>query len=326
MRPTDFIRSALAIVSCVACLSTYSHAGGLVRLDHILATTYADSTARRVPTDSLRPAIDAMTRIGILESDDIDGLTKYAEGRAFKFFMPEVDSRLDSASFTSRIDSTLRQLNSLLPDVEIPRHVYGIITPYNQAVMNVDSVMLIGLNHYLGADFGAYSYFEPYLRRQKEARTAPYHVAESLIQRSYPMLADSTTTALSHMIHDGAVTAATMASVPDASLADAGGWTEDELHWLEQHKAELWEAMKQKNVTESTDHKVISQLLAPSPGTLMFENNAPGRTGRYIGYLMVRSYLDANPSAKLADLLTPSGYIDKAKEIGALATASLTAP
>lgn len=41
----------------------------------------------------------------------------------------------------------------------------------------------------------------------------------------------------------------------------------------------------------------------------MFANHAPGRTGRYIGYRMVRAYLDAHPSATVTDLLTPSGYL-----------------
>lgn len=292
-----------------------AQAAELVRLDHAVSAAVSDTARQQAILDSLRPAIDAMAKIGILESPDLHGMEQYAESRAFKFFEPEVEARLDSAALTCSIDTTLLRLPVILPGFNTPRHIYGIITPYNQAVMNVDSVMLVGLNHYLGKDFGAYSYFEPYIRRQKDSRLAPYHVAESLVQQSYPMLADSTTTALSHMIHDGAVTAAVMASVPEASLADAGGWTAEELQWLKQHEKELLQDIREKKIIESTDPKIISQLLAPSPGTLMFENHAPGRTGRYIGYRIVRSYLDSNPSATIADLLMPSGYIDQATAI-----------
>lgn len=304
-----FWRISIAIVAIIYHWMPPCHAASIVRLDSAVAATASDSIRQTAMLDSLRPAIDAMARIGILESNDRQTLENYAESRAFKFFKPAVDERLDYAQLECRIDTTLHNLTVLMPDVMMPKYIYAIITPYNQAVMNVDSVMLIGLNHYLGADFGAYNYFEPYIRRQKDVRLAPYHVAESLIQQSYPMLADSTTTALSHMIHDGAVTAAIMSSVPYASLADAGGWTSEELQWLNQHEAELLQDIREKKILESTDPKIISQLLAPSPGTFMFANHAPGRTGRYIGYRMVRAYLDAHPSATVTDLLTPSGYL-----------------
>lgn len=304
-----FWRISIAIVAIIYHWMPLCHAASIVRLDSAVAATATDSIRQTAMLDSLRPAIDAMARIGILESNDRQALENYAESRAFKFFKPAVDERLDYAQLECRIDTTLHNIHALLPDIEMPKHVYAIITPYNQAIMNVDSVMLIGLNHYLGADFGAYNYFEPYIRRQKDARLAPYHVAESLIQQSYPMLADSTTTALSHMIHDGAVTAAIMSSVPDASLADAGGWTPEELQWLKQHETELLQDIREKKILESTDPKIISQLLAPSPGTFMFANHAPGRTGRYIGYRMVQAYIDAHPSVALPDLLKPSGYL-----------------
>ena len=157
---------------------------------------------------ALRRAVVARARTGTLETDDLIGLKKYAEGLAFRLFAPDIDARLDYDKFAARIDSTIHAVTSLLPEISVPKHVYGIITPYNQSVMNVDSVMLIGLNHYLGADYDAYSYFEPYLRRQKDSRKAAYHIAESLVQQRYPYLADSTATALNYMIHDGAVTAA----------------------------------------------------------------------------------------------------------------------
>ncbi|HJE39054.1 MAG TPA: hypothetical protein K8V47_04780 [Candidatus Amulumruptor caecigallinarius] len=306
-----------AAILFMAYACTYGcYATGVIRFDRIIAASICgDSISQNAMLDSLRPAVDAMARIGILENDDLDGLKKYAEGRAFRFFAPDIDARLDYDKFAARIDSTIHAVTSLLPEISVPKHVYGIITPYNQSVMNVDSVMLIGLNHYLGADYDAYSYFEPYLRRQKDSRKAAYHIAESLVQQRYPYLADSTATALNYMIHDGAVTAALMAAVPEASLADAGGWTPEELLWLEQHESELWEAMKAKKMLQTSDPKTLSQLFAPSPGTLIFENHAPGRTGRYIGYRMVRSYLDSDPSADISDLLTPTGYMDDASEI-----------
>lgn len=296
--------SLLLITTIMAGISSKAHEIPLVRLDSMLSAAHDDSIAIKSLTDSLRPAVITMSRIGITANDSWQGLHEYAQSRAFTFFEPEVKARLDSIPFSTGITATINRLDSLLPGILIPRHIYGIITPYNQTVMNVDSIMLIGMNHYLGHDYEAYKYFEPYIRRQKEARLLPYHVAESLIQQSFPMTPDSSATALTHMLHDGAVTAATMASVPGASLACAGGWTAEELSWLQTHEEELWKEMVDRKMLESTDRRLITNLLAPSPATIMFGNHAPGRTGRYIGYRLIQTYIDRHPDIQLSSLLS----------------------
>ena len=297
------MRSLLIAVITLLAVMAQANERPLVRLDRILSS--AESLDSSSLSDSIRPAIEAMARIGIIESDTQQAVRDYVNGRAFTFFEPEITARLDSLNLSDTISSTIHTLEALLPDMQTPGHIYGIITPYSQAVMNVDSVMLIGLNHYLGHDYEAYRYFEPYIRRQKDARLMPYHVAESLIQQSYPMRADSTASALIHILRDGAVTATLMEAVPDASLSCAGSWTDDELSWLRTHEAELWDDMTDRKMLESTDSRLIANLLAPSPATIMFGNHAPGRTGRYIGYRLIQAYLDHHPDTPMSSLLSP---------------------
>lgn len=50
------------------------YADKLIRLDRLVAASAADSIQQTDMPDSLRPAIDAMARIGILESSTMSGL------------------------------------------------------------------------------------------------------------------------------------------------------------------------------------------------------------------------------------------------------------
>ncbi|MCM1336386.1 MAG: hypothetical protein NC187_05030 [Candidatus Amulumruptor caecigallinarius] len=264
--------------------------------------------ARQVSVaDSLRPAIEAMAAVGILNGDTSRDISNYVEGRAYGFFEPAVEERLQCGdSLSAVLDSVRAHLAELLPDVKWPR-VYGIVSPYRQAIVNTDTVSLVALNHYLGPDYEAYSGFDPYTRRQKNARLLPYHFTEALLMRDYPQPLDSLNArpadALDVMVHDGAVAAAMMRVIPQAELTDVGGWTPAELAWLREHEAELMAELRDSGRLHSTDPLLKARLVEPGPATMAFRLHAPGRAGRYLGLRMVERYLESHPDASIGSLL-----------------------
>ena len=52
----------------------------------------------------------------------------------------------------------------------------------------------------------------------------------------------------------------------------------------------------------------VERLLYPAPFTNVLSGETPGRAGRYIGYKIVRSYVDGHRDTKLSDLLSPAFY------------------
>lgn len=293
------------LAGCPSCSGAGSapHSPVMVRTDTILPSAHTPEALA-----SLRPAIDAMAAIGILTDTTATAVDAYVNSRGFSYFQPDVEQFFTTGDSIDAVLGKMRDNMAMtLPHTRFP-DIYAVISPYNQAIMTVDSVMLVALNHYLGSDYSAYGYFEPYIRRQKRAALLPYQAAEALVERDYPMVADSTATALNHILHDGAVTEAIMRSVPDASLADAGGWTADELAWLEANEATVWRELQERRLIYSKDRLDISRLLNPAPATMALNTNAPGRAGRYIGYKIVRSYLASHPEATIEDLLKPDFY------------------
>lgn len=302
-------RVALGAMLLCSCSSDSAPAAqGIIRADSLLSGFTAMPAARQLAVaDSLRPAIDAMAAVGIINGTTPRDLSDYTESRAFSFFSQAVRDRFHSAdSLSALLDSVRARAATLLPDLRWPR-VYGIISPYRQAIVNTDSVSLIALNHYLGPDYEAYSGFDPYTRRQKSPRLLPYQFTEALLMRDYPQPVDSLGSrpadALAVMVHDGAVAEAMLRLIPQASLADVGGWTPDELSWLREHEADLMAELRDSGQLHSSDPLLKARLVEPGPASMAFKLHAPGRAGRFLGLRMVQRYLDSHPGVTLAELL-----------------------
>lgn len=299
------------VVSPSCSARTGMEAPELIRLDEALAgfDSLAPEQAAAL-TDSLMPALSAMAAVGITEGVSPKDISAYVNSRAFAFFEPAVKERFTQGDSLGGVIAAERSAFAKhLPAVHFPA-IYGIVSPYNQSIVTTDSVMLVALNHYLGRNYEAYSYFEPYLRRMKEPRLMPYHIAEALVMRDYPMQGDSATTALAYMLHDGAVMEAMLRIVPESTAADAGGWSAEEYKWLQSNEAAIWKELLDKGMLKSTDRLDIARLINPAPATMSLSGNAPGRAGRYIGHRLVSEYLRKHPEASLADLLSPGWYTD----------------
>ena len=73
------------------------------------------------------------------------------------------------------------------PDIT-PPEIYSAVITYNQSIILADTVMLLGLNHYLGCDYEGYKHLDGYRRATKTAAARlPYDIAESIIATAYPL-------------------------------------------------------------------------------------------------------------------------------------------
>ncbi len=262
---------------------------------------------REIMVDSLGQGINALF---FITGDSIgkDGLMKYAESKVVKMFTPDVIERLTSLDSVERV---LWQVNGnfreMVSNVAV-KNIYGIISPYNQSVFTVDSVTLVGLNHYLGSDYKGYSNFDSYRRQLKELKYMPYDIVEALVVSDYGYKPMTDATVLNRMLYEGALIYVKMQIVPNGNLADALGYTKDQLDWVEQNSREMWNTLVTRKLLYSTSLSNADKLMLPSPATMVIHPESPGRVGRYIGYKIVRAYVEKYPDVSLEELLSPEFY------------------
>ncbi len=280
------IAGAALIGGCSGESRTHHEAASvdIVRLDK--------AVAQLSDTSSLDPEVE----------DGADAWLYVTRGISTGTLLPSTRDSLLKEERTSRAFTLFsRDVDSLLPPLygagvslrridDFPAKVYGMVSPYSQSVIMVDTVIIIALNHYLGADYEGYASFPDYLRRNKTIERLPLDVAEAWISGRYPFPDSvSAPSLLQRMAYEGAVlaTAADYLGIEDGGLLL--GWNDDEWAGALANEKEAWRRIVGNEMLFSDDQMLVSRLMSPSPASVDISPDAPGRLGRFIGLRLVRA-------------------------------------
>lgn len=194
----------------------------------------------------------------------------------------------------------------LFPEKTFPV-IYAIVSPFNQSVFSVDSIVYIGLNHYIGQTYEPYSYFPDYIRARKVPERLVPDVAEAIIRRDFPYSpGNGYPTALARLLYEGAVVEAEM-QLTGISEQQALGYDDEQMKWLNKNERQLWETLAARKYLFSSDPQVASSLVSLAPFTSVIGQEVPGASGRFIGHRIVSAYLDRH-AVNLSWLLSPEFY------------------
>ncbi len=306
-RLTQYILLALTLM---ACRNIDVEPVQILRVDQIIANfPEMNGDEKEDEMGIMRPQLDAMFQVMGWPAPTEHEVEWWAESDVVKMFQPKVDSvfpNLDKQEFQLAHILHKARLNHLgLPD----NLCFGaVVWGKPQPIVRVDSVVLIALNHYLGADFEGYSHWEYFRRTEKTPQQLPYDLAAALVATQYPFHTSEAPTLLNWMLYEGALVEARMALVPQASLNLALGYDAKQLEYLEDNTRGIWDDMKLMKIIYSTDPNIIDRFVAPAPVSPLVNHRVPGRVGRYIGYKIIKEYLKNHPSTELVEIFKPSFY------------------
>ncbi|MCI8999289.1 MAG: hypothetical protein HFJ95_09930 [Muribaculaceae bacterium] len=273
----------------------------VTRLDSIL-------TAGRMPEDSITfAAANSLFLVSGYGALNDSSLMRYKTNPSIALHAKAMgESFEDISDIEYGLGGVFAKMRKYYPDVTLPA-VYSVVSPFNQSVFTVDTLLYIGLNHYLGVDYEPYGYFPDFVRKTKVRSRLLPDVAETLIRGEYGYDPGSNyPTLLSRMLYEGAVMDAVVRLTGKTEM-EVLGYDEEEMRWLEDNEEEIWNALIIRKYLYSTDETVASRMIMPSAATSLLAPEVPGRAGRYIGYKIVKSYV-AHNDIEPAQLLLPSFY------------------
>ena len=231
----------------------------------------------------------------------------WSQTSAARVFTPDADSVFKSRNPGQVIASVIT--NARHERLRVPAKKFAtVVWSKRQSIIFTDSVMLIALNHYLGPDYPGYAGMPEYIRRQKSPEMLPYDIAEAMVATAYPYDGNNATV-LNRLLYEGALAEAKMRLVKDASPAVALGYDDDTFKQIEQNEHDLWQKILEKKLLFDHDPTTAARLVAPSPVTGILGTRVPGRVGRYVGWRIIRTYLERNPDTTLSDILSSNFYM-----------------
>lgn len=199
-------------------------------------------------------------------------------------------------SQTKSLTNLFKHVKYYFPQVNTPK----VITvtsdvDYRNRVIYADSLLLIGLDNYLGEDHKFYEGIQQYIRRDFIPERIAVDVAEELSARMVPM--PENRTFLAKMLYHGKRYFLMQRLMPARPPEAIIGYTENEYAWVRANEDEIWRYFIDRDLLFATDSKLEQRFLAPAPFSkfyLELDNESPGRVGRYMGWRIVEAYMENN--------------------------------
>lgn len=202
-----------------------------------------------------------------------------------------------------QIIDMFKHLKYHLPDVPIPEKVITYNSAFNYGVISTDTKIGIGLDMYLGQfnriikQLG----FPVYMKEKMEKEYLPIDVAHSWLATN--ILGDNPDdTFLKSMIYYGKLCYVIDAMMPDLPDHLKVRYTEEEYDWALASEANIWQYLKDMNWIYTTEMKVKLRFFEEAPTTVGIEGS-PGRIGRFMGWQMIRQYMEKNEEVTVLDLI-----------------------
>ncbi len=166
---------------------------------------------------------------------------------------------------------------------------------YQNKVILADSMLVVGLDTYLGSDHYFYQDIDRYIAQEMKASQIGPDVADVYARKFVAPPRERSL--LGQMIYYGKKLYLEDLWLPTISDAEKIGYTEEELKWAKENEVEMWRYFIEKELLYSTDPKLGSRFINPAPFSkfyLEIDNDSPGMIGRYLGWQIVRGYMKNN--------------------------------
>jgi hypothetical protein len=191
------------------------------------------------------------------------------------------------------------------PSFRAPKVVTFISGIANYGAITVDSILGIGLDMYMGADFPPYAQIPDYPDYMIH-RFAPEYIATNcmqvLQQQMYPP-ARKSANLLEQMMEAGKQQYFLDKVLPQTPDTIKLGYTKAQLDWCRANEQLIWQFFVQNNLVYTSDWQQISHFVGDGPSTQGMPEGAPGKIANFTGWQIVRKYMSEHKDVTLQQLM-----------------------
>lgn len=196
---------------------------------------------------------------------------------------------------TTKIETLFKHIKFYYPETKIPK-VYTLISEmdYQNKVIFTNDMLLISLELYLGKNHKFYQ-FPEYIKQNFEQNQILADIVSSFSFRKIVPPLDKTL--LSQMIYEGKQLYLKDLLLPDYSDADKIGYNPEQITWCKENEGYMWRYFIEKKLLYDTNQKLNSRFINPAPFSkfyLEIDNDSPGKVGVWVGWQIVRSFMENN--------------------------------
>jgi hypothetical protein len=190
------------------------------------------------------------------------------------------------------------------PKAEMPKQYVSFISGWNYNITTMDSCLGMSLDMYMGKDNKYYQWIQ-FPKYKSRTMSKEYLVSDAM--RGWIIHCfdknETQSNLINHMIFFGKIYYALDAVLPFAEDSVKIGYTSAQMDYCKQYKKNLWAHFSEKDRLFKNDLKELAPYVSEGPFTSAIGKQCPPRIAMYVGWQIVRSYMDKNPKVTLEQLM-----------------------
>jgi hypothetical protein len=179
---------------------------------------------------------------------------------------------------------------------------------YQNKTVYADSLVLISLDTFLGANNPLYEGIPQYIVRDMDIAYLGAHLSDEFAISVVPAPADRTL--LAQMIYYGKRFYIKDILLPDTADEIKISYTEKEMNWVKENERFIWQYFIENELLYKTQSSYLLRFIEPAPFSkfyLEIDNESPGKIGQWLGWQIVRAFVSKNPDKTPEQILaTPA--------------------
>lgn len=208
----------------------------------------------------------------------------------------------------AELTDAFKRMKYYFPKQKTPRFIsflsgFSVQTPIGNGYIG------IGLDMFLGKDSPFYPALVQSIPQYISRRFTPENIAPRVVEtyireEVYPE-SDATVSLLDKIVYNGKVLYLMQKALPRAPDSLLIGYTDAQSAWCQTYEADIWAYFINENLLFETDYQKIQKFLTDAPFTpgLGENNQSAPKLGVWVGWQIVKNYMDKHPELEPKDLL-----------------------
>lgn len=207
-----------------------------------------------------------------------------------------------------RFEKAFRLYKYHFPDSTVPRKLIAYNGGFSYAIYPTDSMIAFGLEWFLGADHPVIQrlprqQFPDYKKAKMKPKYLVSEVVKGWVKFKRKARARELETVLDHMVFNGKLLYTMDALMPETPDSIKIKYSDDQMGWVRENEGRIWQTFVEREVFFKKEQKLIRKLLRASPFTSILPRESPGRVGQWLGWRIVRAFMEEHPQMPLERLI-----------------------
>lgn len=202
------------------------------------------------------------------------------------------------------LHTALRKLKAIYPNMP-DYQIYTYVAPFVYKCFVDSNILAWELDMYLGPKFKYYPslHYPLYMIRKFRHEYMVPDMLKVIMENLFPP-PDPMPHLLAHMIYNGKILYVIEQLLPEYHDTILIGWEGKKWEWVKQYEADLWEYFLKHDLLYNNEYIKYRKYVQDGNTTAGLPPESPGNIGTWIGWQIVRAYMEKHPETTLYELLT----------------------